>query len=61
VTAHERRACWLCDGALLAHEGVSIESLGGVSVHERCLLDLGVVAAPLAAPADDAARDAGPS
>lgn len=52
------RACWLCDGALGRHDGVNLESLGGVAVHERCLPDLGVDPIPPTVPAED---ELGPS
>ena len=46
MSAVALRACWLCDGTLREHDGVSVESLGGVAVHKRCLPALGVDRTP---------------
>ena len=35
------RRCWLCDGRIRGQDGITVESLGGVTVHARCFPDLG--------------------
>lgn len=35
-------ACWYCDGRLRHDEGIAVPTLGGVSLHSRCMVALGM-------------------